>query len=131
MREFNKRPRAYEAKRQREKVYYKANRTKWRETQLRKEFGITSQRYAEMLQEQGGTCAICEGQQTYRGKKALAVDHCHATGVVRGLLCNHCNHALGHAKDDPERLRAMADYLERSRGVVSAIPEIKSIPWVF
>ena len=41
------------------------------------------------------------------------VDHCHTTGVVRGLLCRGCNHALGHTLDNPAVLRGLADYIER------------------
>ena len=40
------------------------------------------------------------------------VDHNHNTGVVRGLLCFHCNLILGHAKDESARLRAAADYID-------------------
>jgi hypothetical protein len=45
---------------------------------------------------------------------ALYVDHDHETGLARGLTCASCNTALGHAHEDPERLRRMADYLELS-----------------
>ena len=47
------------------------------------------------------------------GKRiALVVDHCHDTNRVRGLLCTNCNVAIGHMKDDVERLRAAISYLE-------------------
>lgn len=42
----------------------------------------------------------------------LHIDHDHQSGVVRGVLCHSCNLALGHAKDDPGRLRALATYVE-------------------
>ena len=74
-----------------------------------------SRAHAAMLAAQGGGCAICGGQQTTKGKNELSVDHCHTTGMVRGLLCNKCNQALGLSDDEPGRLRMMADYIERSR----------------
>jgi hypothetical protein len=58
-----------------------------------------------MFDEQGGLCAIC------REGKAAHVDHDHATGVVRGLLCFNCNGGLGNFKDQPERLHAAIGYL--------------------
>jgi hypothetical protein len=65
-----------------------------------------------------GICPICLTEPKDRGtiqRGQLVRDHCHATGVTRGWICLHCNLALGHASDSPERLRAMANYLEASR----------------
>ncbi len=78
----------------------------------RRRYGITSDDYDRMRDEQGGVCAICR-RECSTGMR-LAVDHCHATKRVRGLLCNACNLSLGKMGDDPTRLRAAADYLERT-----------------
>lgn len=72
-------------------------------------YGVTPQQYAEMFEQQGGACAICRRPP---GKRALAIDHCHGTGRVRGLLCVNCNAILGHAKDAAERLFAAIAYLK-------------------
>lgn len=84
-----------------------------REHQLR-QYGITQQRYDELVEQQGGRCAICQQipTPTARTQIALFVDHCHATDKVRGLLCHNCNCAIGHMKDDIKRLRAAIAYLE-------------------
>jgi hypothetical protein len=72
-------------------------------------YGITQEQYDTMFEAQGGVCAICGGKRRY----LLAVDHCHKTGRVRGLLCKLCNgRILTAAKDDPAILRRAADYLE-------------------
>lgn len=55
-------------------------------------------------------CAICGGRDKNRH---LAIDHCHDTGLIRGLLCMGCNTALGRFKDDPVLLRKAIVYLER------------------
>lgn len=65
-----------------------------------------------MLAEQNGGCRIC-GTSNKRGKP-LAVDHCHTTGKVRGLLCTSHNTALGKFKDDPGLLASAITYLARS-----------------
>jgi Recombination endonuclease VII. len=71
-------------------------------------YDLTAEQYAARVEEQGGRCAICGDIPTRR----LHVDHDHTTGAVRALLCSHCNHAIGQAKEDPARLRAMIAYLE-------------------
>jgi hypothetical protein len=76
-------------------------------------YGLSQQEFDKILQEQGGVCAIC-GKSDWAGRKPY-VDHDHLTKNVRGILCQHCNVALGHIKDDPQIARAMADYLEKER----------------
>ncbi len=62
-----------------------------------------------MRESQGGVCAIC------RAAPAVHVDHDHATGTVRGMLCFPCNAAIGHLRDDPDTVRRAAVYLERAK----------------
>ena len=87
-----------------------ANRTRARAVHHRsvtkKRLGITDEQYDAAYTDH---CAACGS--TYQ----LCVDHNHATGIVRGTLCRTCNLAVGWTKDDPARLRALADYLERER----------------
>jgi hypothetical protein len=82
---------------------------------LKYNYGLTMEDYLTRVAEQGGRCAVC-GEESER---RLHVDHNHQTGAVRDLLCEWCNHAIGKARDDPARLRAMADYLERHAEAVS------------
>jgi hypothetical protein len=63
-----------------------------------------------MVADQGGKCAICGNGN---GASQLALDHDHKTGKARQLLCHRCNTALGLMQDDPKRLRAAADYLDK------------------
>ena len=78
-------------------------------------YGINADDYQRMHDEQNGLCAICNRPETALGRfgkmKRLSVDHDHATGRVRALLCARCNPALGLFDDDVERVRAAADYL--------------------
>lgn len=73
-------------------------------------YGLSIVGYEELLERQGGACAIC-GDVCPSGRR-LAVDHDHETKRIRGLLCSHHNLGLGHFSDDPVLLRAAADYLE-------------------
>ena len=72
-------------------------------------YSVTLEQWDEMVIAQLGRCAICDLPAD------LVVDHCHAAKRVRELLCSTCNSGLGHFKDDPARLRAAADYIEKHR----------------
>ena len=72
---------------------------------------LTIAQYDQMLQAQGGVCAICHQPEMVERNRHLAVDHDHRTGRIRGLLCLRCNRGLGLFLDLPERLRAAASYL--------------------
>jgi hypothetical protein len=82
-----------------------------REYNRRYLYGLTTEQFDQMLASQDGKCAICRTDK-WPGY-GPHVDHCHETGRVRGILCGPCNHGLGILRDDPARLRAAADYLER------------------
>jgi hypothetical protein len=81
-----------------------------RRARILKTYGLTELDYARLLLAQEGACAICRQCRPYN----LAIDHCHRTGRIRGLLCKLCNNRLlTSARDDPVILRTAAEYLER------------------
>ena len=88
-----------------------------RRNHLHRRYGLTIEDYEQMLDAQGGTCAICDGEQTViHGSNAyFAVDHCHNEGQVRGLLCNSCNVLLHKLDTHPGWLERATLYLEGSR----------------
>jgi len=95
--------------------YRKNNKKKWLEIQrnsnLKRDYGITIEQYDEWYIKQGGRCAIC-GKHQSNFKKRFAVDHCHITGEVRGLLCHHCNTALGNFFDSINLVENALKYLK-------------------
>lgn len=100
------------------KEYNKSYKRKSRQTpeqvrrsNLKKKFGLTPEQYTDLYEAQGGACAICRATSNFTFKN-LCVDHDHATGKVRGLLCLNCNTALGQLKDSVSLLLKAADYLE-------------------
>jgi hypothetical protein len=114
------RPRAYycracESARQNEwrKKQREENSEKFRRadknTKLKIKFGITLEQYEEMLERQSGVCWICKRPEPTR---ALAVDHDHTTGAVRGLLCTACNNMLGTARENVDALKRAIRYIE-------------------
>lgn len=85
---------------------------------LLKRYRLTSDEYDALMADQQGQCAICRTDITgTHGTKhvraAAKIDHCHATGIVRGLLCSRCNTGIGQFKDSTERLAAAIRYLSK------------------
>ena len=111
--------------------YHHLSKEQKKEWSLKANYGITYDQFTAMLDSQSGCCAICgikmvvwEGQ----GKTDCAcVDHCHATGVIRGLLCGACNRAIGLLKDDPAILDKASQYL-RSLPPPPPPPDAASAP---
>lgn len=85
---------------------------------LRNKYGLAPEEYDAMIASQGGGCAVCHAPESKKGRCGkpihLSVDHDHESGVVRGLLCNDCNRAIGLLGDNSERVRAALDYLVRN-----------------
>jgi hypothetical protein len=100
------------------KARYKPERA--RANTLKRQYGMTLEDEQRMRLEQNGACAIC-GEVVN-----LVVDHDHETGVVRGLLCNACNSALGYFRDDPARMDAARRYLGYHIKRVVVMPESKT-----
>lgn len=92
-----------------------------RRYQRTRRYGITLDRYNELVAKQNGACAICKE----RSDQSLCLDHSHATGRVRGLLCRKCNAGLGCYRDKPGRLFAAIRYVE-AFVAISNYPELKS-----
>lgn len=96
-----------------QRAWKKDNPERYQDLQLKK-YGITWEDYRQILDDQQGVCAICQIECS-TGKN-LAVDHCHETGEVRGLLCSNCNTAIGKFKDSTKNLQRAIDYLQRKDG---------------
>lgn len=105
---------------ERSREYKRSHPEMRRRKGLKVNFGITLEEYNEMLIKQMGVCKICLKPETSidgRNKrvKALAVDHDHITGKIRGLLCYSCNIGIGFLKDSSDLLKKAAEYLEEHK----------------
>lgn len=100
-------------------AWIKANPSEYerskRRSHLKKKYGITPDEFDQMLKAQGGLCAICCGDPGDARGYRPHVDHCHSTGVVRGILCGRCNKGLGALRDDPNVLMRAYHYLTNNR----------------
>jgi hypothetical protein len=112
--------RARDQRRESARRQRRLNPERFQAIELRRSFGITVADYNAMLEEQGGGCAICGRQDASQAKRRLHVDHDHATGAIRGLLCHGCNVGLGSFRDDPARLERAAEYLRLAFKVTEA-----------
>ena len=92
--------------------HYKAYTQNWT---LEKKYGITVEQFDEMRVKQEYRCWICHKHESELGK-ILHIDHNHATGKVRALLCMHCNHAIGSFKENVNSLENAINYLVEYNG---------------
>lgn len=122
IKEYMKAYKETDESKKRQKEYYKTDESKERQKEYRKsnvykniiykkKYGITLEDYNIMFSNQNGCCKICGTHQSEL-PKALAVDHCHKTNNVRGLLCQTCNTSLGGFKDNIDLLQNAIDYLK-------------------
>ncbi len=108
-------PGALDKKRAADRAAYAKDPLRDKDYQLRKRYGITLDEYRGLIARQGGQCAVCltipvgVKQKT----RTLHVDHDHATGRVRGLLCDSCNRGMGLLGDNPQTFLRAVDYLYR------------------
>lgn len=87
--------------------WYHLNKDKTRNNWLLTKYGIGLDEYNRLLEKQNGLCAICQ-----KSIGRLAVDHCHATNRIRGLLCRKCDVGLGFFGDDVTNLQNAIRYLQ-------------------
>ena len=102
--------RIWQQKRRSKNSYYGKN------SDLKKNYGVDIDWFNRQFDLQNGVCAICHEPETtiIHGRKiSLAVDHCHDTGRVRGLLCRGCNSSIGHFKHNTKILQSAMDYLRK------------------
>jgi hypothetical protein len=89
------------------RAWRKANSEKEAAANRRKTYGLSAEAFDALVTAQRGRCAIC------RVSDATSVDHCHASGRIRAVLCRACNAGLGLFRDDARRMRAAAAYQRR------------------
>jgi hypothetical protein len=94
------------------KKYPEKAKARDRSSDLQKNYGISIKEYDEMLRIQDGRCGCCGIHQS-RFVRRLHVDHDHATGKIRGLLCTQCNPGIGYFQHSIERLKLGVAYLEK------------------
>jgi hypothetical protein len=101
-----------------QREWRKNNPERVKDYDLQRMYGISYDEYHDLLEQQNGKCSICKNEEhvLQKGKpRMLAVDHCHDSGKVRGLLCTNCNKGLGHFKDNIELLEKAIYYLKNSK----------------
>lgn len=92
------------------KNYKSRSSEEWKKRNLLRRYKLTIEDYEKILQDQNGLCKIC-----HKKPKKIVVDHCHKTGIVRGLLCNECNRAIGLLKENLQSLQNAIMYLTNTK----------------
>lgn len=101
-------------KQHRERYHKNKHKTQgYKDITLKRTYGISLDDYNSLLEQQNHTCKICHNQCS--SGRSLAVDHCHSTGKIRGLLCQKCNQGLGMFKDSEELLAKAIVYLQERK----------------
>lgn len=93
------------------RMWREANPDKLRRNNL-KRIGYTPELFDELLAAQNGLCAICDADLSAMPSKNVHADHCHTTLEPRGILCHHCNSAIGLLGESPERMMRAIAYLD-------------------
>ena len=106
------------ARARRKELYY-INPDRQRKASVKNRYGISAENWYRLFAEQEGKCLGCQRHQSEL-PDTLCVDHNHATGNIRGLLCRKCNAALGLLRDNKETLARLQAYLERPELILVA-----------
>lgn len=89
-------------------------------------YGVYPADFQRMLQSQAGGCAICGRQDSGNSRSEnLSIDHCHSTGQVRALLCEHCNRGLGCFLDNPNLMELAAQYIRKYAELSGKVIELE------
>lgn len=95
-----------------QKKWYQENKERYRDTYLKKTYNFSLADVEELKTLQNHECAICKISLNLLTPKNTHIDHCHETGVVRGILCINCNTGLGSFNDKPDLLFEAVRYLQ-------------------
>jgi hypothetical protein len=93
------------------KIHYNNRKLIVRDYQLQRKYNISLDEYNKILESQNNVCFICKKPE--QKQTNLAVDHCHTTGKVRGLLCTKCNTTIGLMDESIENLQSAINYLDK------------------
>ena len=105
--------------------YRKTHPEAARADHLRRKFDLTLDEYEQMLEQQGGGCAICEDPPNE--KISLHIDHDHGTGEIRGLLCVRCNNAIALLRESPDILRRAIRYVSSDAKLRALRPRLERL----
>lgn len=108
----NKSAKENQLSKERRAKYYRDNKLKFRVAK----YNITESDYYKMYNQQKGSCIICYLKFDNSSRlKTPHIDHCHITGKVRGLLCLHCNSALGQLKENEKTILNLLNYIRKAK----------------